>query len=212
MSDASNNQSHRESSEQDTARRANLIYFITSGIGIVVLVALFFIFGTQDTRRQTPVVVKPQTVVSPVSKPVVLVPEPTAATKKAIPIEPKIVVAEPADVEPEIATIEPEAVTDEPATIKAQPQHVDTAIIPADHAGPPWALNLMSLSIPDNAPEPLGEIIALGYTPEVVEVIIDGRHWFRLRIKGFATISEARRVGQRFIGNPEYRTLWIGGY
>lgn len=167
---------------------------LVAGIGIAAAIALFVILSGQHSNKQTPVLINPQPVISQTSE-TVDDDAPTVVREKPQPIKLTAVAVAP----------EAESASPEPLT-------VDHAIIPADHSGPPWALNLMSLSNLNGKPEHLDEITALGYTPEVIEVNIDGRHWLRLRIKGFATIAAARKAGEKFIDNKEYRTLWVGGY
>jgi len=173
-----------------SARSAPL-YLVAAIIGAVAIFVFFLIFGSQSK----PAAVKPAAIVQPAAMPAAAV------------AEPEPVIEEPAAIEPEVAEPAGEALP-----IEAEPQSVDSAIIPADHSGPPWALNLMSLANPDGTSGYLDEIIALGYTPEAVEVNIDGQHWLRVRIKGFPTITAARKAGRHFLGNKDYRTLWIGGY
>jgi len=183
--------SDRSSSEAAPARSVSStpLYLLAALIGAVAIFALLLMFGSPDK----PTALKPADIFQP-SAPAAVVAEPERASKKPAPVS---------------GVTKPEA---EPRPIETKLQPVDNAIIPADHSGPPWTLNLMSLSNLNGKPEHLDEITALGYTPEVVEVNIDGRHWLRLRIKGFATIAAARKAGEQFIDNKEYRTLWVGGY
>ncbi|WP_240924002.1 SPOR domain-containing protein [Mariprofundus ferrooxydans] len=166
------------------------MYLLAALIGAVAIFALLLMFGSPDK----PAAPKPADILQSPSAPAAVVTDPEPASKEPAPVS--------GDTKPEA----------EPRPIETESQPVDHAIIPADHSGPPWALNLMSLSNLNDKPEHLDQITALGYTPEVIEVNIDGRHWLRLRIKGFATIAAARKAGEQFIDNKEYRTLWIGGY
>lgn len=184
---------HSSSEAAAPARSASStpLYLLAALIGAVAIFALLLIFGSPDK----PPALKPADIFQSPSAPAAVVAEPEPAIKEPTPVMSEVTKPEP-----------------EPRPIETKSQPVDNAIIPADHSGPPWTLNLMSLSNLNNKPEHLDEITALGYTPEVVEVNIDGRHWLRLRIKGFATIAAARKAGEQFIDNKEYRTLWVGGY
>ena len=191
---------------------ATPLYLLAVLIGAVAVFAFFLIFGSHSKKTG---LVKPAAIVQPAIAPAAVVAEPEPVSEEPAAIEAEV--EEPAPVEAEVeepapVEVEVTAPEDEPLPIEPEPEPVDNAIIPADHNGPPWALNLMSLSDPDGSPEHVDQITALGYTPEVVEVNIDGQHWLRLRIKGFATITAARKAGQHFVANKDYRTLWIGGY
>lgn len=183
-------------------------FLIAAAVGAVVIIALLFTLGGQHTTTPpTPSLTSPALVAPPIS-------ESESPTTTAQPSdEPQQAASESASSEAAAVTSEP-LVTDSttPAVKPADATPVDHAIIPADHSGPPWALNLISLSTPEHTPELISQIKALGFNPEVVEVNIDGRHWFRVRIKGFATISAARQAGQTFANDKKYPAPWIGGY
>jgi len=178
------------------------LYLLAALTVAAALLGLMLIYGSPDksvTVKQPAISVQ-----QPAIAPAAVVAEPEPIIEEPLPVEHKVL---------ETVPVVPEASEPEPLPIATRPLPVvDHAVIPADHTGPPWALNLMSLSNPNGNSEHLDGIIALGYTPEMIEVNLDGRHWLRVRIKGFSTIAEARKAGQQFIGNNEYRTLWIGGY
>jgi len=188
------NPSSESAPEKPVENSSGWLYLLAAAIGTVAIIALFFISGNHDVDKQQPLSIAHSPVAQQVNEPVAVVAEPEVMASEPLLIEPEAAPAEAALVEPE--------------TVRPAANH----IIPADHSGPPWALNLQSFSNPDSAPEHLEDIIALGFTPEVAEVMIDGRHWSRVRIKGFATVPAARKAGRHFVGNKEYRTLWIGGY
>jgi len=184
--------------EQPASRSLIWRYLLAALVGTAAIIALYFFFRDEQTIK--PVAITPPPKVqhsSELAKPVM--------KTASLPIEPEISEPVPAESEPVMVESKPEVDT-------SPPEPVDHAIIPADHSGPPWALNLISLSTRDHAMKHLAELAASGVNPEMVEVLIDGRHWYRIRIKGFTTIAAAKKAGERFVGNKEYRTLWVGGY
>jgi len=183
------------------------LFFVAAAVGAVVIIALLFTPGGQHTTTPptpspaSPALVEPTTSAS----------ESPTTTQPSD--EPQPAANEPASSEPATVTTEPLVTGSAAAAVKpTNAQSVDHAIIPADHSGPPWALNLISLSTPEHVPQLIRQIKALGFNPEMVEVIIDGRHWYRVRIKGFATISAARQAGQTFVNDEKFSAPWIGGY
>ncbi|TLS67003.1 SPOR domain-containing protein [Mariprofundus erugo] len=190
----------RKTGETMTTLTENKTYLLASAIALAAFIILFASLGGQHHSEKAPATKKAVSQLPPVTAR-----EPEAAA---------IAAPEPADsIRPAHETItEPSPPASEPVETAAEQSSTDHAIIPADHSGPPWALNLMSLSSTNNMADTIKEVTAMGFTPEVAEVLIDDRHWFRIRIKGFATIRAAREAGKKFIDNKEYRTLWIGGY
>lgn len=191
-----------------TAVTDNRIYLLASAIVLGTFILLFVSLGSQhhstktSTQKITPHQV--QTIADSSAKAAVEPTAPTDDTNSDEQIEASASVTHNAVAEQRQDT----------AVVAAAPTTVPTdhAIIPNDHSGPPWALNLMSLSKTDNMADAVRDISAMGFTPEVTGVLIDGRHWYRIRIKGFQTLTAARQAGQPFINNKEYHTLWIGGY
>jgi len=184
--------------EQPESQNSVWLYLIAALVGTAAIIVLYFSF--QGEQAVKPAAMTPSPKVQHSN-------EPARPEMKAASLPTK-----EESSEPEHTASEPVIDESKSAANVGSPEPVDNAIIPADHKGPPWALNLISLSTPDHAMEHLAEIEASGFKPEVVEVLIDGRHWFRVRIKGFATITAAKKMGEGFAGNREYRTLWVGGY
>lgn len=181
-------------------------FLVAAAVGAVVIIALLFTLrGQHTTTPPAPSLTSPALVEPPIS-------ESESAITTPAPSEQQPEASEAASSEPEAVTAELPTSDTAPTIKPADVTPVDHGIIPADHSGPPWALNLISLSTPEHIPELIRQIKALGFNPEMVEVIIDGRHWFRVRIEGFATISAARQAGQTFVNDKTYPAPWIGGY
>jgi len=100
----------------------------------------------------------------------------------------------------------------ESAPLTAMPDAADLTTTFTNPSGPPWALNVMSLASKENAQAVVRTLTALGFTPLISEVMINGKHLYRVRIKGFATRDEATKAGQTIVARTQYETPWTSGY
>ncbi|PIW51431.1 MAG: hypothetical protein COW18_01030 [Zetaproteobacteria bacterium CG12_big_fil_rev_8_21_14_0_65_54_13] len=112
----------------------------------------------------------------------------------------------------EPAPASPADLTTEPAPLTAMPDAATQTTTFTNPAGPPWALNVMSLASLENAQAVVSTVTALGFTPEISEVVINGQRLYRVRIKGFATRDEATKAGQTIVSGTQYETPWTSGY
>ncbi|GAV19343.1 sporulation related domain protein [Mariprofundus micogutta] len=93
------------------------------------------------------------------------------------------------------------------ATVVSKTQKPDN-----DSHGPPWALNVVSLTNKQYADEHLSELNAAGFAAELIEITINGNTWYRIRIPGFASVRDANKTAAEIAQKTPYKDSWAGGY
>jgi len=119
-------------------------------------------------------------------------------------IEPEI--KEPRETTPES---KPEPAVEQPTAAVIVNSKLDSEAV--KRAGPPWALNLMSVTAKQYADRHLLKLKSAGYAVELLEVTIKGEDWYRIRIPGFASVREANLVAAEIAEKGVYLDSWVGG-
>lgn len=77
------------------------------------------------------------------------------------------------------------------------------------HADGPWIANLISLRDEAAASAIVDELVAEGYPVHLSPTRVQGREWYRVQLRGFASEAPARELGNRLAGRYGGGRAWI---
>ncbi|MDQ6986685.1 MAG: SPOR domain-containing protein [Mariprofundaceae bacterium] len=79
-----------------------------------------------------------------------------------------------------------------------------------NHANRGWVVNITSVSDQESAYQEVARLRRMGINAESVRAVSNGRVWYRIRVPGFATDSEARAQRGALEAQLGIRDTWVG--